>query len=333
MFWNKGYTASYYAYIIDPITKRETERLEITGGSISRGSEGLRDAADLDVIGYIEGEKWVRVYLDAEQQGGSAHVPLFTGLTSSPERNINGVIEENTLQCYSVLKPAQDILLRRGYYVPALITGDIIIRQLLSVTPATLEVVGEPPALQKAIIAEDGETNLSMIDKVLQAINWRLRLKGDGTVQLIQKPLEAVAEFDPLLNDIVEPSISINRDWYSCPNVLRVVFEDNSAVARDDDPNSPLSTISRGREIWAEETDVNLNTGEGLSEYAKRRLKELQNYSMTASYDRRFNPDILVGDLVRSRYEKLNGLFKVESQSIDLGYAAKTSEEVTYEER
>ena len=129
---------------------------------------------------------------------------------------------------------------------------------------------------------------------------------------------------------MIEPSIAVEYDWYSCPNVFRAVQDDLSAVARDDDPDSPLSTVSRGREIWAEETSCDFNTGESIAEYAVRRLKELQSIAVTASYERRYHPDVLAGDVIRLRYpaQGLDGLYKVTSQSIELGYGAKTSEEV-----
>lgn len=330
MNWNKGFTATYYAYLIDPVTWRETQRLEITGGSITRNLDGLRDGAELTVKGFSGSERWVRVYLDAEQNGSAAHVPLFTGLASSPTRDIDGDYELNSLQCYSVLKPASDILLERGWYAPVDISGGLIIKNLLSVIPSEVSIPEDCPALRQAIIAEDGETNLSMVDKVLSAINYRIRLLGDGTVEVAPVPVEAVVQLDPLDNDIVELSVSIERDWYDCPNVFRAVQGDNVAIARDDRPESALSTVARSREIWAEETNVSLNTGEGLTEYANRRLKELQYIQTTAEYTRRFIPDVLAGDIIRLHYtgQGLDGLFRITSQSIEIGYGATTSEEV-----
>lgn len=328
MNWTKGFTSQYYAYLLDPATWRETELLEITGGRISRNLDGLRDACDIDIVGSLSGERWIRVYMDTTQDGASEHVPLFTGLTSNPERNIEGRYEENTLQCFSVLKPCQDILLDRGYYVPADIAGDIIIKNLLAVTPARVEVNGEAPALRRAIIAEEGETHLSMIDKVLEALNWRMRLKGDGTIELCPMPLTESIEFNPLENDIVEMSISLSYDWYQCPNVFRAVQGDLAAIARDDNPLSPMSTVSRGREVWMEDNNAELNTGESIEEFAIRKLKEEQRVSLTASYTRRFEPNLVAGDLIRSRYEQLDGLFRITSQTIEIGMGSATEEEV-----
>ena len=177
MDWSKGYTSEFYAYIIDPGTWRETIRLQITGGSVNKGIEGLRESADIDIPKYDPGvEKWLRVYMDVRQGGSSAHVPIFTGLATSPEQEWTGNIKEGSLECYSVLKPVDDILLERGYYTPAGANGARIITELLSVCPAPVEVNGASPSMQDALIAEDGETALSMAEKILAAINWRIRI-------------------------------------------------------------------------------------------------------------------------------------------------------------
>lgn len=104
--------------------------------------------------------------------------------------------------------------------------------------------------LAESIVAEDGESNLSMADRILDAIGWRLRIDGDGTIRIMPAAADPVARLDPISNDLLEPKIKITADWYNCPNVLIVVAGDVTAVARDDDPDSPLSTVSRGREVW-----------------------------------------------------------------------------------
>ena len=331
MNWKNGFSASYYAYIVDPVSWRETDRIEITGGSINRSDEGLRDSADIECTTYDHSrEQYIRVYLDAEQSGTSVHTPLFTGLATSPSRDIDGYYETSTIACYSVLKAAEDILLERGYYVPAGSNGADVIKDLLSCTPAPVTVNGSAPDLQTSIIAEEGETKLSMADKVLFAIGWRMRIDGMGMIELCPKAVDEILQFDPVDQDVLEPTIEVEYDWYECPNVLRAVQEDLSAVARDDSVDSSLSTVNRGREVWVEETSCELNTGESISEYAARRLKELQKVQLTAGYDRRYFPDVLVGDLVRLRYpaQGLNGLFRITSQTVELAHGAKTSEKV-----
>ena len=204
-------------------------------------------------------------------------------------------------------------------------------QQLLSVSPAPITVEDASPVLTTAIISEDGETNLSMADRILDAINWRLRIEGDGTINIGPKPTDPAAAFDPISNDMIETKVKVARDWYSCPNVLMAVSGDMTGIARDDSPDSPLSTVNRGREVWKLESGVSLAANESIAEYALRKLCESQRVKTAASYDRRYIPDVYPGDIIRVNYPKqgLTGLYEIDSQSVTLGYNAKTSEEIT----
>lgn len=332
MDWNKGFSAQYYACFVDPQTWEDTERFEIMGGTVKRTDSGLRHSADLECNAYEQSkERWVRVYLDARQTGSSAHVPLFTGIASAPEDSINGKQRSNTLTCYSVLKAAQDVYLPLGYYAPSGVSGAQLVKQLLADTiPAPIQVIGNSPALSQYIIAESGENYLSMAEKILTAINWRLRMDGNGNVYICDMASEISVRFDPLNNDSIRPQLKKTNDWYSCPNVLRAVMEEVSAIARDDSLDNPLSTVNRGREVWFEERDCNLSDMETLAEYAQRRLKEEQRHYLIVSYSHRFFPDLYPSDVVELRYpeQKLDGAFYVSSQSFSITYGAETEEEV-----
>ena len=331
MDWRKGFSSKYYISILDRNTWRDLRMVEITGGTIKREESDLRESADVDCINYNEtNEQFIRVWLDAKQNGSSSHIPLFTGIATSPEKRIEGNISKSTLQCYSVLKIAQDILLPRGWYAPSGINAGEIVKELLNAIPVDISIAKNPPGLKSAIIAESNENCLSMANKILDTIDWRMKLDGYGNIQIEPYNTEPVATFDALSNDVIEPSLTIKHDWYDVPNVYRAVLDDSYAIARDDDPNSPLSTKSRGREIWYEDSSVYLQEKETLAEYAERMLKEIQLISTTISYTRRFDPSVYVYDVVRLGYnaQNISGNYVVTSQSITLGYNAKTSEEV-----
>lgn len=331
MDWDKGFSASYYATIVDPDTWQDQKRIEITGGSINRTLTDLRESADIDCVNFEEGyENWIRIYLDARQAGEAAHLPLFTGLASSPERNIDGMHTQNRLQCYSVLKPASDILLPKGYYAARGFEAGRVIAKLLKVCKAPIQVNSEPRRLSDYIIAEQGETNLTMVNKILDATGCRLRITGNGTIEICDEATEPVATFSALKNDSIETKITVLYDMFDCPNVVRVISGNDSEVIRDDDPDSPLSTVSRRREVWKEDSSVTLYDGETLKAYAKRRLREMQRVAMAAQYDRRYHPNVLPTDIIRLNYpaQKLVGDFCVKSQKITLGHGARTSEEV-----
>lgn len=330
MDWSKGFSAACYMTLVDPVTWRDGERVEITGGSVSRKDSGLRQSADVTSKAFsTERERWVRIWMEAAQEGDTAREPLFTGLTSVPEEDIDGFRTEYPLVCSSVLKPAEDVLLPRGWFAPEGFNGASVAAELLSVTPAPVVIDGIAPTLSQAIIAEDGENRLSMADKVLEAINWRMRIDGDGTIVLSPPATEVRAVFGGAA-DMIEPRLKKKADWTGCPNVFRAVSGDENAVARDDSVDSPLSTVARGREVWMEETNCVLNSGESLEQYAQRRLEEEQAVVSRVTYARRFDPAVNVGDRVRLHYpaQGLTEEYTVTSQSMDLTRGARTSEEV-----
>lgn len=331
MRWDQGYTSRYQVYQVDPMTWRDIRRFEVVSGTIERQSDGLLVSANIEVPDALpEGEHWLRIYLDARQEGEQPErVALFTGLTGAPERAIKGGGDSYTVDLYSSLKPAEDILLQRGWYAPVAINTGIIIQQLLAAV-APVEIDEGAPALDTAIIADDSETALSMAQKIVDAINWRIRITGDGVIHVEPKPTQPAVTLSAEEFDVIETEVTESYDWFSCPNVLRATLDDTTAVARDDDPDSILSTVTRGREVWMEAEDVSLADGESLSEFAARTLSENQAAARTLSYDRRFVPGIGVGDLTTIHYpaKGLDGKYRVKAQTMELGKACKTSEEV-----
>ena len=333
MNWNNGFSARYYVSEVDPSTWKDISRIEVKGGSISVTGEGLRNAADIDCTDFDRTrEFYVRIWMDARQEGESpAHVALFTGLASAPDRELDGARKDDKIQLCSVLQPCQDVLMQRGWYAPAGTRASVILEDLLSLTPAPVEIQGETPALLDHIVAEDKENHLTMTEKVLTAIGWRMSVKGDGTILIRPQPTEATAIFDPVGADIIQTKIKDSYDWKSAPNVFRATTATRSFTYMDTDEESILSIPNRGRQIWMEETDCNLNDGESLESYAERRLKEEQAIRRKLSYTRRFRPDLFVSDIVDLRYpaQEIYGNFVIDSQSIELGSGAPVSEEVS----
>lgn len=330
MDWNKGFSARYYGTFVDPVTWRDIDRFEITGGSISKTESDKMQSADVDCTEYPTGEHWIRLHLVAKQNDSSVHDALFTGLACSPEDNFDGYRNNKAVQAYSVLKPAEDVLLERGWYAPADADAARLMVKLLSVTPAPKMIDGDSPRLKQAIIAEDGETRLSMTHKILDAIGWRMRISGDGTITFCPKATESLATFDPLYADSIEPKVTVKNDWYDCPNVYRAAADDLTAIARDESDDSMLSIQNRGREIWKEDNSVSLGDSESIADYALRKLREEQQHYITVSYDRRYIPDVMVSDLITLNYpaQRVVGTYMIQSQTIELGYSARTSEEV-----
>lgn len=322
MNWNEGYTAQYFLTIVDPATWRDVDTIDITGGTITKTIDGKMESADIDMTQNI-GERIVRVYLNARQGQDGDRAAIFTGLLQTPGTTWDGVREAHKAVCYSVLQPAADILLPRGWYAGKGANAAAVVADLLDVlAPVTVE--GTSPKLTQHIVAESNETCLTMAWKILNAIGWRIRISGDGTITICPAPTEAVVRLDSNYNDIVELKVTDEQDLYSCPNVFRAVSGDSSYTARDE-----TQIEARGREIWAQEENVTLNDGESLKEYAKRRLKELQTVSRKVKYSRRFLPDVVAGDMATLNFpaQNVSGNFILKRQQITLGYNATVSEE------
>lgn len=334
MDWSKGYSSTYYMTIVDPATWKDLERIEITGGNIKRSNDGLRESAAVDCTSYPEGiERWIRLYFEANQNGATEHTAIFTGIATSPGTDMEGVRKSITLDCYSVLKPAADVDLLRGWYAPAGANGAAVIKQLLSVTAAPVVIPDESERLKNHIIAEDDETHLTMIEKILKAIDWRIRIHGDGTINVEPISREPVATFDPIEYDVVETQIKVEEDWFNAPNVYLAIEDDLTAIARDDSPNSPLSTVNRGREVWMREDGCELADNETIAQYANRMLKAAQQIYQSADYSRRYIPNIIPGDYIRMRYpaQGLDGVYQIDSQGIALTHGARTDEKILSE--
>jgi hypothetical protein len=326
--FSNGITAKYYASRVNPQTWSDAGEISIVSGSITKNANSnLGVSADITVKESIGTEEWVRVYMIAEQGGAKERVPLFTGIVSSPSRDINGNSESRKLDCYSVLKVSNDILLPLGWFAPARTNGGALIKILLSDLPCPVELDEGSPNIISSFVAGDNDTKLSVAQEIAKAINWQIKVNGDGSVRICPMPLTIAGTFDNIENDIIETSLSDNRDIFSVPNVLRVTLRGSAATARDDDPDSVYSTVNRGREIWKQET-AKLAAGESLGEYAARRLKELQNPSRRLNYSRRFQPDVDVNDLVSIIYPKqgIGDVFRVQSQTIDMSHGAKVKE-------
>ena len=331
MQWDKGYTASFYLAEVDPQTWRSAGRIEVISGQVTRSRDALMQSADVVCRNCPQAlERWVRVYMDIRQEtGASAHVPLFTGLATSPKTDHDGNLRTNSVTCYSVLKPAADILLPRGWYALAGQDGGKLVADLLDVGPAPVEVEQSAPALSSTIVAEDGETNLSMAWKILTAMGWRLRIDGNGSILVCPPASESSVTFGTSF-DAIEPVLSITEDLFSCPNVFRAVIGDQSTVSMDNNPDSLLSVGNRGRQIWAEEINPVLAGGESLQSYSDRRLAELQRVMTTAQYNRRYHPNVMPGDWIALEYPNVGllGTYLVLNQSVTLGYNAQTAETV-----
>ena len=273
MDWTKGFSAQYDIMKVDPVSFLDMGFLRFTAGTIDNINSGLMQSADITMT-EDPGECWVRIYLKARQGDDGSRVALFTGLTSVPERKMDGVRPTYNVECYSVLKPADDVLVPRGYYAPAGSDAARLVAELISVGAAPVMVDDDGPSLVESIVAEDDMSRLDVAWLILDAVGWRLRIDGNGTIHVCPPAVKPSATFDTRNNDIIELALTDEQDWYSVPNCIRVVSGQKYVEYKDEDPDSKVSTTSRkaarggSGEIWVNDSAASIGSNESLAEYA-----------------------------------------------------------------
>lgn len=124
--------------------------------------------------------------------------------------------------------------------------------------------------------------------------------------------MRPVWTYDDDNSSILYPEVSVDRDLYGIPNVVEVVYSTGPEALYsrvvNDDPNSPISTVSRGREIVNRITDPDISgypTQAQIDEYAREALRSQSTLEYTISYKHGYCP-VRVGDCVMLNYSRAN---------------------------
>ena len=196
----------------------------------------------------------------------------------------------------------------------------------------------------KYIDAENNEQYYCLVEGI---IKYKLDLDEMGRVLFM--PSIDVSVMTPVwtYNDdnssILYPDISMDHDLYGIPNIVEAVYADDKyyLVSRvvNDDPNSPTSTIVRGRDIVYRVLNPDIHgaatreaTQKVLDEYAEETLSALSSVEYTVSYTHGYCP-VRVGDCVRLNYTRAglkNIKAKVISQSIKCETGCSVSEKAVF---
>jgi len=333
--WTKSMQQSFEYYTVDPETLADVKRLDnVKKATFSRDSETeTLGSATIDVTNST-GEQYIRGYLKTVQNGITEKFALGTVLSQTPSSSFNGKVLDVSMDCYTPLIELKEKYPPLGYTVPKganiMEAAYTIIRDNCRVPVNKTE---STMMLQFDIVANTDDTWLSFVIYLISNANYELGLDAKGNILFLPKQnieaLQPVWTFDDSNSSILYPEISVNHDLYGIPNVLDVIYAHGNkymvAQARNDDPNSVISTFCRGREIPYRETDPSSRglgsgyvTPEELQAYAERKLKELSVLEYTVSFTHAYCP-VRIGDCVRLDYAKagINGVkAKIISQNI-----------------
>ena len=343
--WTKSMKQTFKYYIVDPGTwKDDKEITTVKSSSIKRDEDSeTLGSATIDVDDLL-GEDYVRVYLIASQNGVEEKVPLGTFLVQTPSSSFDGKIRSVSMDAYTPLLELKEKQPPIGYSV----LKDENIMELAyrlvreNARAPVVEAISDE-TLFDDFVAYTDDTYLSFVSDLIA--NAKYSFDIDELGRILFAPEQKIASLQPVwaYNDdnssILYSDIDIDHDLYGIPNVVEVIYSNggNNYYAKvvNDDPNSPLSTVSRGREIVYRVTDPDLigdPTSNQIQEYAENTLKNLSSVEYTVSYSHGYCP-VRIGDCVRLNYNRA-GLTdikaKVISQTITCESGCKVDETAVF---
>jgi hypothetical protein len=174
-------------------------------------------------------------------------------------------------------------------------------------------------------VANTSDTWLTFVSDLITNAKYTLDLDELGRILFAPKQdtasLQPVWTYDDDNSSILYPELTLDHDLYGIPNVVEVIWTQgkisyHSRVVNDD-PNSPISTVSRGREIIHRVTNPDMTgvpTEKQIEEYAIQLLKQLSSIEYTVSYSHGYCP-VRVNDCVRLNYTRA-GLTDVKARVI-----------------
>lgn len=343
--WTKSMTQDFEFYKVDPFTWEDLDEIKtIKSCNISRDEDvETLGSATIDTTDILD-ECYIRVYLIASQNGVTEKVALGTFLAQTPSTSYDGKKSDISMDAYTPLIELKEGLPPLGYSIlkdtNILETAYNICRERMR---APVVKATSSKTLYSDFVSNTNDTWTTFVRDLLANANHKLDLDEVGRV--LFAPIQDIGSlqhrwtYDDGNSSILYPDITNTRDLYGIPNVVEVVYSTNSGYLYsrivNDDVNSPISTVNRGREIVYRETSPTIYgepTQEMIDDYAVQLLRNLSCLEHKVTYTHGYCP-VRVGDCVLLNYEKANirnVKAKVISQSIDCVTGCPVQETAVY---
>lgn len=329
--WLSSMQQTFEYYIVDPETWGNTKLIDnVTSCTITRDAEAeTLGSATIDVIESL-GECYIRAYLVTIQNGVKERHPLGTFLIQTPSSRFDGKVTDVSMDAYTPLMELKENPPPLGYYIPK--TANVM-DMAYTLTRNNVRAPVVRPTCQETLfydfVADPNDTWLTFLIDLMKKAEYQYMLDEMG--RILFAPVQETAALQPVWtyddgnSSILHPELDLDHDLYQIPNVVEVIYSDSNeyyvAQAVNDDPNSPISTVNRGRKITHRDSNpaiVGDPTENQIQEYADNLLKELSTLEYTITYTHGYCP-VRVGDCVRLNYERAGIVgvkAKVVSQSI-----------------
>ena len=329
--WTASMEQTYEFYEVDPATWKDRKRLDnVISCTINRESSNTTlGSATIDCIDVLD-ECYVRAYLIARQNGITERVPLGTFLVQTPSIKFDGKAKSISMDAYTPLIELKGTLPPIGYSLlkglPIMDTASRLCREKMR---APVVMTETSDTLDIDFVSNLDDNWLTFLTDLIAKVKFRFGL--DEMSRVIFEPVQDIASlrsvwtYDDGNSSILYPDVTNDRDLYEIPNVVEVVYSTTVGyrVSRvvNDDPNSPVSTVTRGWEKVYRDSNpsfAGVPSQAQIDDYARQLLRDLSCLEHAITYKHGYCP-VRVGDGVTLNYERaglVNVKAKVTSQSI-----------------
>lgn len=346
--WTKSMQQTFEYYIVDPSTWKDTRLLNnVKSCTIDRDYEAQTlGSASIDITESL-GECYIRVYLVTIQNGVTEKHPLGTFLVQTPSHSFDGKATDISVDVYTPLLELKENPPTLGYSIlKNQNIMDIAYRIVREQARAPVVEAYSDETLYYDFVSNTDDTWLTFLSDLIANAKFEFGLDEIGRILFLPKQdtasLQPIWTFDDGNSSILYPEISMNHDLYGIPNVVEVIWSSDTgnyyAKIVNDDPNSPISTINRGREILHRVTNPELSgdPAQGqIEQYAEQLLRDLSTLEYTVSYTHGYCP-VRLGDCVRLNYDRAgitNVKAKVISQTIKCTPGCPVTEKAVFTKR
>lgn len=346
--WTQPMTRTYEFYVVDEGTWKDKSVIRnVKSCTISRDLEAdTLGSATFDITELL-GECYIRVYLITIQNGVREKHPLGTFLVQTPSSSFDGRIRTSSMDAYTPLLELKENPPPLGY---SLLEDSNIMENAYMIVReharAPVVKTENSETLHNDFVSNTNDKWITFVKDLIANAKYEFGLDELGRILFLPKQeldsLQPVFTYNDNNSSILQPEITTKHDIYGIPNVVEVIYSNGkdyfTARVVNDDENSPVSTVNRGREIIYRDTNPSIsgNPSENyIQEYAERLLKELSSVQYTVTYTHGYN-GVRLGDCVRLNYTRaeLSDIkAKVISQSIKCDSGCQVSETAIFNKK
>lgn len=318
-----------YAELLDQSNARIGELHGFRGGKIERNRDAtIKGKGTISVRETTQDVDWLTTRIMPHVVINGEDTPLGIYLAVSPDEDLSGVGAGRDVQLLDRTHVLQSDDTRGGLTLPA---GTVITTAIISQIVATGE---NPGAINTSDKTLRGDMVIAAEDSRLDAINALADAGGffsiwcDNRGQFRLEPYRPPQERG-VAWEFVDGKTATHRATSRSTNIFDIK-NSVTCISRSSgdevalvstatltDPGSPYRVARIGVRATTE-TGIEITDQATLDAYTRRRLAELSSESVTVTIDHAGLPDLMPNDVVHYRSDHIQGLFVVQSTTMDL---------------